>query len=100
MKPIIVTIEAIIVVNDDPLEFWETVAEEVVEIFVELDDAFGWSDWFVVDKVLVDIVVVTIGLAVVGFGIFDHFAIPFAVWIVPALWKYPPTNKLFDFVSK
>ena len=30
-------------------------------------------------------IVVTIGVAVVGFGIFDHFAIPFAVWIVPAL---------------
>ena len=108
MKPIIVTIEAIIAVDDDPIEFCEIlVEEEVVEIFVELDDivvvdeevVFGWSDWFVVGKLVVDIVV-TIGVTVVGFGTFDHFAIPFAVSIVPAAWKPPPTNKLFDVVSK
>ena len=69
------------------------VEDEVVKSFVELDDivvvneddVFGWNDWLVVDKLVVDIVVVTIGAVVVGFGIFDHFAIPFAVWIVPAL---------------
>ena len=69
------------------------VEDKVVKIFVELDDiavvvneddVFGWSDRFVVVKLVVDIVV-TIGVVVVGFGIFDHFAIPFAVWIIPAL---------------
>ena len=95
MKPMIVTIEAIIVLDDDPIEFCDIVAEgEVVKIFVVndiVDDVFGWVvvDW-----------VVTIGEVVVGIWMFDHFAIPFAVLIVPTPWKLPPTNKLFDFVSK
>ena len=102
MKPIIVIIEAIIALDDELFfvdklvvvdEFCEIVVEdEVVKRFVELDDivvvneddVFGWSDRFVVDKLVVDIVV-TNGVVVVGFRIFDHFAIPFAVRIVPAL---------------
>ena len=51
MKPIIVTIEAIIALDDDTIVFCEIVDEEVVKIFVELDDivvedddVFGWSD--------------------------------------------------------
>ena len=44
MKPIIVTIEAIIALDDDPIECCEIVAEEVVKIFVDPDDVFGWSD--------------------------------------------------------
>ena len=86
MNPMIATIDATISI--DPIEFCEVVAEdEVVKIFVEPGN--------------VEIVVVFgNGETVVGLGIFDHFAIPFAFWIVPALWKPPPTNKLFDFVSK
>ena len=79
MKPIIVTIEAIIVVDDDPIEFCEIVVKEVVKIFVGIDDIVVVNEDDVVD------IVVTIGVVVVGFGIFDHFAIPVAVSIVPAL---------------